>query len=155
MPDTEAPSVPQNLTVSNITTTSLDLNWDASSDNVGVSEYEVFQDGNSIGITSSTNLSVTGLVASTTYGFTVLARDASSNASAQSGSINATTLDPDTTAPSVPSNLSASNITSSTVDLSWSASTDNVAVEDYDVFQDGNIIATTSSLHYKFQDLIN
>jgi chitodextrinase len=146
VPDTEAPSVPQNLTVSNITTTSLDLNWDASSDNVSVSEYEVFQDGNSIGITSSTNLSVTGLAASTTYGFTVLARDASSNTSAQSASLNATTLDPDNTAPSIPTNVSANNITSSTVDLSWSASTDNLAVEDYDVFQDGNIIATTSSL---------
>ena len=146
VPDTEAPSVPQNITASNITTTSLDLNWDASTDNVAVSEYEVFQDGNSIGTTSSTNMSVTGLSASTTYSYTVLARDASLNDSAQSNAVNATTLDPDTTAPSVPTNLSANNITSSSVNLSWSASTDNVGVDNYDVFQDGNIIATTNAL---------
>ena len=146
VPDTEAPSVPQNLTASNITTNSLDLNWDASTDNVGVSEYEVFQDGNSIGTTPSTNISVTGLSASTTYSYTVLARDGSSNQSAQSASLDATTQDPDTTAPSVPTNLSASNVTASSADLSWSASSDNVAVDNYDVFQDGNIIATTSAL---------
>lgn len=153
VPDTEAPSVPQNLTVSNVTTTSLDLNWDASTDNVGVSEYEVFQDGNSIGTTSSTNLSVNGLTESTTYSFTVLARDASNNDSAQSAAENGTTLDPDTTAPSVPNNLSASNTTASSVDLSWDASTDNGGVQDYDVFQDGAIIATVSSTSYQVTGL--
>ncbi|WP_411766068.1 fibronectin type III domain-containing protein [Winogradskyella sp. A3E31] len=153
VPDTEAPSVPQNLVASNITTNSLDLNWDASTDNVGVSEYEVFQDGNSIGTTPSTNLSVTGLSVSTTYSYTVLARDASGNDSAQSAATQATTLDPDTTAPSIPANLSASNVTASSVDLSWSASTDNVAVADYDVFQDGNLIATVSSTSHQVTGL--
>lgn len=153
IPDTEAPSVPQNLVASNITTSSLDLNWDASSDNVGVSEYEVFQDGNSIGTSTTTSLSVTGLSASTTYGFTVLARDASNNESAQSVTTQATTLDPDTTAPSVPTNLTASNVTATSVDLSWIASTDDVAVEDYDVFQDGVLIATVSGTSYQVTGL--
>ncbi len=49
--DTEPPSVPANLQASNIGETSLDLSWDASTDNVGVTDYEVFQDDVSLGQT--------------------------------------------------------------------------------------------------------
>ena len=153
VPDTEAPSVPQNLVASNITINSLDLTWDASIDNVAVAEYEVFQDGSSIGTTSSTALSVTGLTASTTYSFTVLARDASSNASAQSSVTQATTLDPDTQSPSIPTNLTASNITASSADLTWNASTDNVGIDNYDVFQDASLIATVNATSYQVTGL--
>ena len=50
--DTQAPSVPTGLAASSVTQTSLTLNWTASTDNVGVTEYEVFLGGSSIGSSS-------------------------------------------------------------------------------------------------------
>ncbi|OED48261.1 hypothetical protein AB832_00290, partial [Flavobacteriaceae bacterium (ex Bugula neritina AB1)] len=50
------------------------------------------------------------------------------------------TSNPDDQAPTAPTNLIASNITQTTVDLSWTASQDNVAVTRYDVVANGNIV---------------
>ncbi|NER13995.1 hypothetical protein GWK08_11125 [Leptobacterium flavescens] len=144
-PDTEAPSAVTDLAATNTTQTTTDLSWSASTDNVGVTDYEVFQDGNSIGLTGgATTFNVTGLTASTAYAFTVTARDAAGNTSAAGNTANVTTLDPpDTEAPSAVTDLAANNTTQTTTDLSWSASTDNVGVTDYEVFQDGNSIGLT------------
>lgn len=90
--DTQAPSVPAGLTSSNKTQTSFTLSWAASSDNVGVTGYEVFKNGVSIGTTTTTSMSVTGLSANTAYSMTVRARDAVPNWSAQSTALNVTTL---------------------------------------------------------------
>lgn len=91
--DTEAPTAPSNLVSGNVTETSVDLSWDASSDNVGVDHYTVFQDGNSVGTTANTSYSVTGLTAATTYTFTVKAEDAAGNVSAASNALDVTTND--------------------------------------------------------------
>ena len=153
--DTEAPSTPTNLSASNTTQTSTDLSWNASTDNVGVTGYTVYQDGASIGTTASTSYAVSGLTASTTYTFTVTASDAAGNESAASNGLNVTTESPapDTQAPSVPTNLSASNTTQTTTDLSWNASTDNVGVTGYTVYQDGVSIGTTGSTSYSVSGL--
>ncbi|MCK8524124.1 endonuclease [Aquimarina sp. D1M17] len=90
-PDTEAPTVPTNLTVSNLTQTSLNLTWNASSDNVEVVGYSVFQNGVLMGTTSSTGFSVSGLSAATAYSFEVTANDAANNTSS-AATITATTL---------------------------------------------------------------
>jgi len=139
--DTEAPSAPTNLTASNITQTTVDLSWDASNDNVAVTSYDVYQGANLLENVTATSLQVTGLTAETAYSFTVYARDGATNTSDASNTENVTTLsDPDTEAPSAPTNLTASNITQTTVDLSWDASTDNVAVTSYDVYQGANLL---------------
>ncbi len=91
--DTEAPTIPTALAASNITTASVSISWNASTDNVAVTEYEVYQDGSLIGSSTSTNYSVSGLSASTQYAFTVKATDAAENTSALSNSLNVTTLD--------------------------------------------------------------
>ena len=51
----------------------------------------------------------------------------------------------DTQAPSTPSNLSASNATQTTVDLSWTGSTDNVGVSGYRIYVDNSSFTTSSS----------
>jgi subtilisin family serine protease/chitodextrinase len=152
--DTEAPTAPTNLASSNITESSVDLTWDASTDNVGVDHYTVFQDGSSIGTTANTSYSVTGLSASTTYTFTVKAEDAAGNVSTASNALDVTTQsDADTEAPTAPTNLASSNITESSVDLTWDASTDNVGVDHYTVFQDGSSIGTTANTSYSVTGL--
>ena len=90
-PDTQAPSNPSALAASNITNTTLTLDWNASTDNVGVTGYEVFQGGTSIGTTGITGFNVTGLTAGTAYSFQVRAFDAAGNNSGLSNTANATT----------------------------------------------------------------
>lgn len=73
-----------------------------------------------------------GLAAATSYSYTVRAIDAAGNLSPASNAAGVTTPPPaDTQAPTVPANLVAGNIGTTSATLSWSASTDNVAVAAY------------------------
>ncbi|WP_282143228.1 fibronectin type III domain-containing protein [Cellulophaga baltica] len=146
LPDTEAPTVPTALIANNITTTSITLNWTAATDNVAVTDYEVFQEGVSLGLSGgTTTFLVDGLTPETAYNFTVAALDASANTSGQSNSISVNTLAiPDTEAPTIPTNLVVDNITTTSVNLSWTAATDNIDVVDYEIFQDGVAIGLSS-----------
>ncbi len=148
-PDTEAPTAPSSLAASNITENTIDLNWTASTDNVGVTGYDVYRNGSLIGNSTNTSYQATGLTANTSYSFYVIAKDAAGNSSAQSNTVNATTAAPDTTAPSAPTGLASSNVTDSSVDLNWNASTDNVAVTGYDVYQGGSNIASVTGTSYQ------
>ncbi|QKX03427.1 T9SS type A sorting domain-containing protein [Aquimarina sp. TRL1] len=89
--DTQAPSIPKSLIANNVTESSLSLSWDASTDNVGVTAYEVFQ-GNSLVKTETTTTSdITGLTAATAYQFKVRAKDAAGNISDFSTALAVTT----------------------------------------------------------------
>jgi chitodextrinase len=89
--DTEAPTVPTNLAASSISQTSFTLTWNASSDNVGVTAYEVFQDGVSVGTSTNTSTSISGLSCNTSYSMTVKAKDAAGNVSAASSALSVNT----------------------------------------------------------------
>ncbi|MFB5678053.1 chitinase [Paenibacillus terreus] len=89
--DTTAPSVPANLKVTGTTSSSVTLSWSASTDNVGVTGYVVYQGANSVLTVSGTTATVTGLAASTSYVFSVAAKDAAGNTSAKSAQVTATT----------------------------------------------------------------
>jgi len=89
--DTQAPSVPGGLAVTGHSSSSVSLSWSASTDNVGVSGYEVYQ-GSSLATTvTGTSATVSGLSASTAYTFKVRAKDAAGNASAFGSTASATT----------------------------------------------------------------
>ncbi len=89
--DTEAPTAPTNLGSSNVTSTTAVLTWTASTDNVAVTGYNVYQDGMLLGTTTSTSYSVTGLTPATTYSFYATAKDAAGNVSAASNTLSVTT----------------------------------------------------------------
>jgi PQQ-dependent dehydrogenase (s-GDH family) len=139
LPDVQAPSSPSNLVSSAITTNSVTLSWSASTDNVGVTGYDVYQGGVKINPTNitSTSYNVTGLSASTTYSFTVKAKDAAGNQSAFSNALNVTTAAADTEAPSTPAGLNSSVISQTSFLLKWTTSTDNIGVNGYDIYQNG------------------
>ena len=143
--DSQAPTVPANLAASNVTGTSLTLSWAASTDNVGVSAYEVYRNGTLINDNvAGTSLNVTGLSCATAFTFTVLAKDAAGNKSAQSSDLNVTTLVcTDSQAPTTPTNLLLNNLTANSLMLSWTASTDNVGVTGYEVYQNGVLLNGT------------
>ncbi len=151
LPDTQAPTAPTNLASSAITTNSFTLSWTASTDNVAVTGYDVYQNGIKINPSNitTTSYNVTGLLPATTYGYYVRAKDAAGNVSANSSTLNVTTGSPDIIPPSAPTGLISSIITQTGFTLKWTASTDNVAVTGYDVYRDGvkinpSLIATTT-----------
>lgn len=79
--DTESPTAPSGISESNVTSSGFDITWTASTDNVGVTGYEVFLDGVSQGTTTSATYNFNGLIANTTYTITVNAFDAAGNTS--------------------------------------------------------------------------
>ncbi|NVK51447.1 MAG: endonuclease [Flavobacteriaceae bacterium] len=149
--DTEVPTAPSNLTSTNITETSVNLNWNASTDNTAVTGYDIYQGASVIATTTNTSYSVSGLNVVTSYTFSIKAKDAAGNISNASNTVNITTVD--TTAPSAPTNLTSSNITQTTVDLSWTAASDNVSVTGYDIYQGASLLASTSSTNYNVSGL--
>ncbi|WP_239115084.1 glycosyl hydrolase family 18 protein [Planotetraspora kaengkrachanensis] len=89
--DTTAPSVPGNLRVTGTTTSSVSLAWNASTDNVGVTAYDVYRGGTLVTTVTGTTYTNTGLSAGTAYSYTVRAKDAAGNTSAASTAVTGTT----------------------------------------------------------------
>jgi chitodextrinase/flagellar hook assembly protein FlgD len=142
-PDTQAPSAPTLLTSSNVTTSSLDLSWNASSDNTAVTAYLIYQNGNLIAtVTSGTNYSVSGLTPDTSYTFQIKAKDLADNTSSASNPLVQKTL---SSSPTTPSGMKAKAVTNQSLTITWEPSTDDVAVTGYKVYMDGKLIATVGA----------
>ena len=118
--DTAAPSAPSNLGANSVSANALTLAWGASTDNVGVTGYEIYQDGVLIDTISTRNYAVSGLVADTQYAFAVRARDAAGNRSVASEIIYVRTLkDVDDESPNEVTDLEV---------LSWSITSSSLSV---------------------------
>ena len=128
-----------------MTTTSVGLAWSASTDNVGVTGYTTYRGGASIGTGAGTTFAATGLVCGTSYAFAVDAYDAAGNHSARTATLNvSTSACPDTAAPSVPTGLHPTSVTTTSIALAWTASTDDVGVTGYTTYR-GNVNIGTSA----------
>ncbi len=142
--DTQAPTVPV-LSASVLSSFQINLSWTPATDNVAVYGYDVYRNGSFLKFVSGTSTASSSLMADTRYCYTVLAKDAAGNKSAQSTQRCAMT-DPvvviDRQAPTVPANLTATAASSSQINLSWSASSDNVAVTSYNIYRNGSYIKT-------------
>jgi endo-1,4-beta-xylanase len=142
--DTQAPSTPANLAAPSTTSSSISLTWTASTDNVGVTGYQVLRASGAsggtfaqIGASTTNSFANSGLAAGTTFRYQVRATDAAGNVSAVSNTVTAATQagGGDSQAPSTPANLTAPSTTSSSISLAWTASTDNVGVTGYQVLR--------------------
>jgi Zn-dependent metalloprotease len=148
-PDTQAPTKSQ-LSYTNVTDTTVDLNWTVATDNVGVIGYDVYI-GNTKKNTSTVaalTYKLTGLSALTSYNnIYVVAKDLAGN-TRNSDSVNVTTTD--TKAPTAVT-VSSPAKTQTTINLSWTTATDNVRVTGYDIYvnsvkTDSNKTTTTYQL---------
>ena len=92
-PDKTAPSVPRDLTGTAISSSSVQLNWATSSDNVGVMGYRIYRNGSVVGTSTETYYCDKGLSSGTTYDYSVSAYDAAGNESSRSITVNITTID--------------------------------------------------------------
>jgi chitodextrinase len=148
------PSAVTDLRIAAATTNSASLAWSPSIDNFSVQSYDIYRNGTKIANQSSasgTTFYAGGLNSGSTYTFNVIARDPTGNQSPPSNNAVATTggsSGGDTSAPTAPSNLGAL-VSSTTVNLAWSAATDNVGVTSYTINRNGVMIATTNTVTYK------
>jgi chitodextrinase len=127
------------------------LSWSASNDNVGVAGYYIVRNGTTIAQTTGTVTTYNDITvnASTTYSYKVMAYDAKGNLSTLSAAANVTTpAAPDTTAPTAPTSLTALAVSSSQINLSWGASTDNTGISAYDIYRNGTKIASSTTTSF-------
>ncbi|WP_282939100.1 hypothetical protein [Paenibacillus sp. RC67] len=90
--DTTSPTAPENVTVTGISTNLICIAWTDATDNVGVAGYDVYRDNVKIGSSPTTSYIDKGLNASTSYVYTVRAKDGAGNTSAPGNAITAATL---------------------------------------------------------------
>jgi chitodextrinase len=135
--DTQPPTTPGTLTATAASSSQITLNWAASLDNVAVTAYLV-ERCQSAGCTNYTQIATAptntysdaGLTANTSYTYRVRATDAPGNLSPYSNIATTSTLQ-DTQSPTTPTNLTATAVSNSQINLNWTASTDNVGVVGY------------------------
>ncbi|MFJ9717048.1 cellulase family glycosylhydrolase [Streptomyces sp. NPDC101213] len=93
--DTRAPTAPGAPVASAVSATSATLTWGASTDDVGVTGYDVVRIGGGteteVAASTANTLTLTGLTPDTAYTFAVYARDAAGNRSARSATVDVTT----------------------------------------------------------------
>jgi chitodextrinase len=146
--DTVAPNWPDGaqLVASNITANSLLLAWPPATDDVAVALYEVQQDGVGVASVSTTQALIEGLSPWTQYNFSVRAKDAVGNISKGKLTTSLQTLD--TSAPGWTDGdaLLVSNLTDTSLTLSWPQATDDVSVVAYKVYRDNVPIADLDAL---------
>ena len=142
--DTTPPTVPTSVSAGILQSGQVYVYWAPSTDDVGVVGYYLYRNGafvaNTPGIPNYTDTPPSGV-----YYYTISAYDGAGNVSAQSAPTSYVTVVADTTPPSAPTDFSAQP-SSSTIALSWTASTDNVAVIGYYVYRNGVKIATSDPI---------
>ena len=146
--DTIAPSPPaiQRVTANG---NGASVNWLASTDNVLLSDYEIFRDGQFVGSSRDTSfLDLGAAQLGKTYSYAIRAIDSAENASEFSDSAEVTVTD--ITAPTTPGTPSAVLNVDDSVTVSWGASTDDMAMEHYEIWRDGSFL--TASVDVTFTD---
>jgi glucose/arabinose dehydrogenase len=135
--DTQAPSPPGKPVQDSVTPTTVTIHWAASTDNVGVTGYDLYKEGQLCGHSSTTSGTCTGLSPNFTQGVYVNALDAAGNVSQPSPTLMVTTPKAENNPPTAPTNLHvvAGSVTSSSIGLAWTASTDDTGVVGYNVYR--------------------
>lgn len=147
-PDVTAPTVPANARVEGATSSTLPLVWEASTDDRLVTGYRVTRDGQAVVTVDALSWTDVGLAPNTSHTYTVAARDAAGNWSAESAPVQAMTL-PDSQAPDAVTGVTGTpNVTGSTVTVTWLASV-SPDTASYRIARDGVTLAENlTSLGY-------
>lgn len=153
--DTTPPTAPTGLTATfNSTTNAIDLSWTAATDNVAVTGYRIYRDGGTAPINTVNGTTFSDAAPLGTHSYAVTAIDAAGNESGLSNVASATVVGSgDVTPPTAPTALTATaNLATGTIALSWTASTDDVAVTGYRVFRDNGTTAIATVNGTTFND---
>lgn len=149
--NTEAPDAPTAVRTADVTETTAHVAWEAALDNVATTGYNVYVNREKVNteLVTATEYDLTGLTPATDYSVEIEAVDAAGNVSEKSEAATFTTAKAvDTEAPSVPTDVKASDVTKTGATVTWTASTDNEGVAGYNVYVNGTqvndtLVATT------------
>jgi chitodextrinase len=154
--DTTPPNNVQGLFVSDITYYSISIEWNGNTD-TDLAGYKVYVDGVlNATLAIQDSYTITSLAQNTSYDIRVTAYDTNGNESdfASATEVTAQTKVQDLDSPTKPTNLSADLIGSTTISISWTASTDNVGIDYYGVYVDAELQSpTTSNTSYEITGL--
>jgi hypothetical protein len=144
--DVTAPSAPAALAYTQPASGQIKLTWNAATDDVGVTGYDVYANGTLRTSVAGNVLTYTDSQPDTaTVTYTVKAHDAAGNQSPASNSVTRTGSSGDTQPPTAPTGLAYTQPGGGQIRLTWNASSDNTAVTGYEVFRNGTQIATTAA----------
>jgi chitodextrinase/N-acetylmuramoyl-L-alanine amidase len=146
--DNEAPTVPAGLAGHALSQTSIQLTWQASTDNVRVVGYEIRRDGAVIGTSATSSYTDTGCSEDTQYVYDVRAYDFPRNYSDWSATATIHTPVFDFEPPTVPQNLVVTAATLTSIQIAWDPATDNVNLIGYEVRRNGTLLATVTNTTY-------
>jgi hypothetical protein len=153
--DTQAPTAPGNLALTQPASGQIKLTWNASTDNSGtVAGYDVYANGALRTSVAGNVLTFTDTQPDTaTVQYFVKARDAAGNQSAASNTVTRTGTVVDTTPPSAPTNLAYTQPASGQIKLTWNASTDNSgSIARYDIYANGSYRANVAGTLLTYTD---
>lgn len=136
-PDTQAPSVPTNVRSNGGTANSVNLVWNASTDNVGVRNYLVYSGTTVVANVTTNSVTLSGLTGGTKYSYSVRARDVAGNYSSRStpAFVYTNTYAADTQRPTTPTNFRVVSVDYYCVNFKFGLATDNGAVEGYRLYK--------------------
>ncbi|MQY14014.1 hypothetical protein SRB5_41750 [Streptomyces sp. RB5] len=138
--DTQAPTAPAGLAFTEPAGGQIRLTWQASTDNTGVTGYDVYANGELRTSVAGNVLTYTDTQpASATVTYYVRAKDAAGNQSGNSNTVTRQGSTGDTQAPTAPAGLAFTEPAAGQIRLTWQASTDNTGVTGYDVYANGEL----------------
>lgn len=170
--DTQPPTPPTSLSMTNLSPTQVTLNWSGATDNVGINRYEVYRDYQYTTAVWGTSYTNAGLIPGKSYVYYIKSRDAANLSSGMSVKlvVNTPTVQPtptptpqptatpipgpDIQAPTSPTVITPSNITSTSVNLTWSGATDNIGINRYEVYKDYSYVTAIWGNSYKVNGLL-
>jgi len=139
-----SPATPTGLTVTGTTTSSISLSWTETNNNDPAASYKVSEGGSVVATVTGTSATITGLTPGSTHTYAVTAVDAAGNGSGQSAPVTATTQN-QTTVPAVPTGVSVTGTTNSSVGLSWTENNNSDPAASYKVYEGGVVVATSTT----------
>lgn len=149
--DDTPPTAPSGLAAQAVAHDRVDLTWVAASDaESGVASYNIYRDGSIVGSSTTTSFSDTGLTGSTQYSYQVTAVNGDGLEGPPTATVMVTTpAPPDTTPPTVPTGLGAAATSPTSVDLTWSASSDpESGVASYNIYRDGSPVGSSTTTSF-------
>lgn len=144
--DSTPPTIPAALHSTSVASNRVELAWTAATDpESGVSGYRIYRGGVFQSYATGTTFADTTVASGTSYTYTVRAVNGASLVSGDSNPVTANTPVPtDTEVPTVPANLQASAVTTTTLHLGWNAATDNIGVTGYRIYRGNSLRATVT-----------
>jgi arylsulfatase A-like enzyme/chitodextrinase len=131
------PTPPGSASIIQSRSTSLEISWDASTDNVAVAGYDVFLNEFFRKFAAENQTLITDLQCETDYTIKIRARDDCPNFSDFSNEVVLSTDECDTSPPTIPAELQLISVDETTFTVAWETSSDNIEVMGYEVFVDG------------------